>query len=70
MQVDATRKRVLLGGDSPEVSSFFGGCYWPNARIPRRYAEEGAAISITALQLTAYRCDVKVTSMEWPVWPR
>ena len=59
MQGDATRKRVLLGGDSPEVSSFFGGCYWPNARIPRRYAEEGAAISITALQRTggpAARC--------------
>jgi hypothetical protein len=22
------------------------------------------------VQLTASRCDVKVTSMEWPVWPR
>jgi hypothetical protein len=58
MQGDATRKRVLLGGDSPEVSSFFGGCYWPNASIPRRYAEEGAAISIKPLQPTGYsvRC--------------
>jgi hypothetical protein len=23
----------------------------------------------TGLQPTAYRCDVKVASMEWPLWP-
>jgi hypothetical protein len=48
---------VLLGVESHEVSSSSVGCL-PNASIPRRYAEEGASISINALQLTAYsvRC--------------
>jgi hypothetical protein len=52
MPVDPTIKWVLLGVESHEVSSFLGCCYVPNASIPRRYAEEGASISINALQRT------------------
>ena len=52
MQVDATIQLVLLGVESPEVSSSCE-CLLPKLSIPRRYAEEGASISINALQLTA-----------------
>jgi hypothetical protein len=54
MQVDPTITWVLLGVESPEVSSFLGCCYLPNASRPRRYAEEGASISIKGIQATAY----------------
>jgi hypothetical protein len=66
VQVDATVELVLFGVESHEVSSSLGRlrCL-PNASLPRRYAEEGASISINALQLTAYRCDVKVVRQEW-----
>jgi hypothetical protein len=43
---------VLLGLESHEASSSSLGCV-PNASIPRRYAEEGASISINRLQATA-----------------
>jgi hypothetical protein len=51
VQVDATLKLVLLAVESHEVSSSSCGCF-PNASIPRRYAEEGASISINTLQRT------------------
>jgi hypothetical protein len=51
VQIDATIKLVLLGVKSHEVSSSSLGCL-PNASIPRRYAEEGASISINPLQRT------------------
>jgi hypothetical protein len=52
VQVKAPGEGVLLGGQSPEVSSA-GGCEaWPSASIPRRSAEEGASIRINTLQRT------------------
>jgi hypothetical protein len=42
---------VLLGVESHEVSSSSEGGL-PNASRPRGYAEEGASISINALQVT------------------
>src|SRR5215211_7087561 len=59
VQVDATGKLVWLGVESPEVSSSVGCWSLPSASIPRRYAEEGASISINTLQRTwgtAARC--------------
>jgi hypothetical protein len=52
MEVDTTIKLVLLGVESHEVSSSSVGCV-PNASIPRWYAEEGASISINAMQRIA-----------------
>jgi hypothetical protein len=46
--VEATITRVLLGVESPEVSSSSGGGL-PNASIPRWSAEQGASISITGM---------------------
>ena len=57
VEVDATIKLVRLGVESPEVSSSSVGCV-PNASIPRRYAEEGASISINGVEPTpsSVRC--------------
>jgi hypothetical protein len=51
VQGNATVNRVLLGGAAPAVSSSAEGGV-PNARRPRRYAEEGASIRINTLQRT------------------
>jgi hypothetical protein len=51
-QSDAAVKLVWLGVESQEVSSSSEGCL-PNASIPRRYAEEGASISINPVERTA-----------------
>jgi hypothetical protein len=57
MQIEAAVKLVLLGIESQEVSSSLG-CQLSSASIPRRYAEEGASISIKGVQTTGYgvRC--------------
>jgi hypothetical protein len=54
VQVDATIKFVLLGVESHEVSSSSVGCF-PNASIPRWYAEEGASISINTVERTRHK---------------
>jgi hypothetical protein len=52
MQINATVKLVLFRVKSPEVSS---SSWWlsPTTSIPPWYAEEGASISLTALEPTA-----------------
>jgi hypothetical protein len=52
VQVNATVACVWLGVESPEVSSSSEGCL-PNASRPRRYAEEGASISIRRMRRIA-----------------
>jgi hypothetical protein len=51
VQVDATGKLVLLGVEAQEVASS-PSVVFPRASIPRRYAEEGASISINRMQVT------------------
>ena len=51
-QGDTTGKWMLLGVESPEVSSSCA-CLFSKLSIPRRYAEEGASISIIAVEPTA-----------------
>jgi hypothetical protein len=63
MQIKAALRFGLLGVESPEVSSASRGCL-PNASRPRRYAEEGASISINTLQRTGGQRRV----VAW--WPR
>jgi hypothetical protein len=52
MEINATVKLMLLGVESPEVSSS-SESWLPNASLPRRYVEEGTSISIKTLHLTA-----------------
>jgi hypothetical protein len=58
MQVNATVKFVLFGVESHEVSSSLASEHFSQFSIPRWYAEEGASISIKALQPTpsSVRC--------------
>jgi hypothetical protein len=53
MQVDATIKLVLLSVESPEVSSS-PEVVFPSPSSPTWDAEEGASISIKALQPMPY----------------
>jgi hypothetical protein len=62
MQVNATVEFVLFGVESHEVSSSLGCYALPSASIPRRYAEEGASISINMLQRTG---DQRWFSARW-----
>jgi hypothetical protein len=50
VQVDAAGPLVLPCVEAPEVSSSLASL--PSASIPRRYAEEGASISINGLEPT------------------
>jgi hypothetical protein len=53
VQVDPTVPLVRLGVEAPEVASS-SSLGFPSPSIPRRYAEEGASISINGLQATPY----------------
>jgi len=71
VHVDAPRTWVLWGGESPEVSSSCA-CLFPRLSIPRRYAEEGASISIKGMEPTAssVRCAPAFGSGSCPAFGR
>jgi hypothetical protein len=69
VEIDPTGCFMLFGGEAPEVSSASVACSLSTS-IPPWYAEEGASISITALELTGphkrpiMRASVIVTTLD------